>query len=227
MISEGKWNSIIETRNADQNLTLEDIEFNDYNVIIDEATDTLYYSLINYSQNKYNPSMRYKASTNNVKIAVLEDEITDEKIKSNYQFKIMIYNDKQYHIYNLKCTDLPLLNITYREVAQNKQKSIPMEIYLFDNLSNTPNKITKSLGRLRVNEAGYTFSLNKITPGNNIRDNKISILKMKPNHQYILTPVNNNEQAPRNYRVELFINGEYKGVYSLGHTMEKEIKPEI
>ena len=47
---------------------------------------------------------------------------------------------------------------------------------------------------------------------------------MKPNSEYILAPINNEENSieitesnkePKNHRVELFINNEYKGIYSL------------
>ena len=106
-VNENKWNSIKDSRTENNNLVLEDIRFNDYKLIIDEKNNTIYYSLINDSTNKYNPNVEYDAS-DNVKLIILTDEITDEKIKSDYEFKIMIYNEKEYHIYNLKCTDLPI-----------------------------------------------------------------------------------------------------------------------
>ena len=144
IVSESKWNSIKEFRIESKNLILTDIKFNDYRLIIDEKNNTLYYSLINDSKNKYNPNVSYSTNNKNVKLAILSNEITDEKVKSNYQFKIMIYNEKEYHIYNLKCTDLPILNISYNRNEDIYQKNIPMEIYLFDNLTNIPNKITIS-----------------------------------------------------------------------------------
>ena len=222
--AENKWNSIKDARTENDNLVLEDIEFNDYNLIIDKNNNTLYYSLVNDSKNKYNPKITYRTIDKNVKIAILSDEITDEKVKSDYKFKIMIYNDEEYHIYDLICTDLPLLNIKYKEDVGNKQKNIPIEIYLFNNLSNTTNKITLSSGKLKINEGSLSFSLNKTSPGKNVRDNKISILNMKPNSEYTLTQVMNKESEnidtsgePKNHRVELFINNEYKGIYLLGY----------
>ena len=113
IVSESKWNSIIESRTENKELVLEDIRFNDYKLIIDEQNNTLFYSLVNDSQNKYNPNISYSANNKNAKIVILSDEITDEKVKNNYLFKIMIYDEKEYHIYNLKCTDLPILDISY------------------------------------------------------------------------------------------------------------------
>ena len=215
-ISEAKWNSIKESRVENKNLIVEYIEFNDYKLIIDEKNDILYYSLVNDSKSKYNPRVSYNTNNKNVKLAILSDEITDEKVRCNYQFKIMIYDEKEYHIYNLKCTDLPILNISYKEDKENEQKNVPMEMYLFNNLSNIPNKIVKSSGKIKINEDKYIFSLHTLTPGKNKRNNKISILNMKPNSEYILTQMNNASQNKKN-RVELFLNNEYKGVYMLEH----------
>lgn len=225
-INESKWNSIKQARIENKNLILEDIIFNDYKLIIDEKNDTLYYSLVNDSKNKYNPNVSYSANDKNVKLAVLLDEIIDEKVKNNYQFKIMIYNEKEYHIYNLKCTNLPILNISYNRNEDINQKNIPMEIYLFDNLSNIPNKTTISSGKVKMNEENYIFSLYMLTPGKNKRDNKLSILNMKPNSEYILTPINNDQENEANgkHRVQLFLNNEYKGIYSIGYINERNME---
>ena len=221
-VSESKWNTIKESRIENKNLILEEIKFNGYKLIIDEKNNILYYSLVNDSNNKYNPNVTYSTNNKKVKLVILPDEITDEKVKSNYQFKIMIYDEKEYHIYNLKCTDLPILNISYNKDEEIKQKNIPMELYLFDNLSNIPNKITISSGKIKMNEDNYIFSLHMLTPGKNKRDNKISILNMRPNSEYLLTPITNflsNEEIKTN-RVELFLNNEYKGVYYLKYVEE-------
>ena len=217
IVSESKWNVIQESRIENKNLKLADIKFNDYKLIIDEKSNTLYYSLINDSQNKYNPNVSYKTNNKNAKLAVLLDKITDEKVKNNYQFKIMIYNEKEYHIYNLKCTDLPILNISFNRNENINQKNVPMEMYLFDNLTNIPNKITISNGKVKMNEGEFVVSLHMLTPGKNKRENKLSILNMKPNSEYILTPITNKpeNEINTNHRVELFLNNEYKGVYSL------------
>ena len=221
-VSKDKWDSIKNSKSESLNIKLEDIEFNDYKLIIDEKNNTLYYSAVNDSKNKYDPLVSFNANNKNIKLVFLSDEITDEKIKSNYEFKIMIYNENVYHIYNLVCTDLPILNIRYMEETQNTGKTIPIEVYLFNNLSNTPNKITVSDGKLKINDENYTFSLHKLTPGKNKRDNKISILNMKPDSEYILTKVENgNDFSGGIQRVELFINNEYKGVYSLRYIDEK------
>ena len=210
-VSESLWNSIIEDRKANNNLVLKDIKFNDYILIIDEKNNTLYYSVINEGNNKYNPSVSYTANAKKVKLAILEDVISDNILNNKY--KLMIYNDKEYHIYNLKITNLPILNISYNENEDIKQNNIPMEMYLFDNKTNKPNKITISSGKIMTKGNSYLLYLQMLTPGKNKRDNRISILNMKPSNEYILTPIINENYV--NNRVELFINDEYKGVYSI------------
>lgn len=217
-----KWNGILESRIESENLVLEEIKFNDYKLIIDEKNNTLYYSLLKESRNKYNPKVEYSSNNSNTKLIVLSDDITDEKIKNNYYFKIMIYNEKEYHVYDLKCTNLPILNISYNEIEELKQKHIPMEIYLFDNLSKIPNRITISRGDLKKKEDNYIFSLYMLTPGKNQRDNKLSILNMKPNSDFILTSANNDLE--NEHKVELFLNNEYKGVYFLRYIDKKTKK---
>ena len=54
-----------------------------------------------------------------------------------------------------------------------------------------------------------------LTPGKNKRDNKLSILNMRPHSEYVLTPANDitTNDAYKTHRIELFINNEYKGTY--------------
>ena len=231
-INENKWNNIINSRTENLNLTLDSIKFNDYNLIIDNNKNTIYYSLINESKTKYNPDVSYSEQDKNIKLAILKEEITDEKVHNNYEFKIIIYNKSEYKIYKLLCTNFPILNISYNVNKANVSKKIPCEIYLFDNLTDIPNKITRSRGDFRkIDDENniYRFSLIKISPGKNERKNRVSIFNMDPRSSYILNPVDkeNSEiykDKKDNHPVEFFINGEYMGLYILGYNMEKEIK---
>ncbi|MCR5186563.1 MAG: hypothetical protein K6D97_05560 [Clostridia bacterium] len=213
-VTESTWNSIIAARKPSEKLVLRDIRFNEYSLVLDNKSSTLYYSLINDSYSKYNPSVSFKAEAENVQIAVLSDKITSEKTKNNHIFKLMIYSDTEYHIYDLLCMDLPILNINYVGDVREK-KGIPVEIYLFNNLNNSTKRITRSSGKLRMNGDSISFSLNKRSPGRNIRDNKISILNMKPDSEYNLSIAGFSEEERGGQRVELFINNEYRGVWNL------------
>lgn len=232
IISEDKWNNIITSRVENTGLSLKSLKFNDYNLIIDEGKNTIYYSLINESKSKYNPDVSFIAEDKTLKIAVLSEKITDKKAFNNYEFKFMIYNDTEYRIYNLVCTEFPLLNINYKEKVQNKQKNVAIEMYLFNNLADANNRISISQGKLKTVDNGYELSLHMLTPGKNIRDNKISLFNMKPNNKYILVPADgSNKTTDTNsiedkHYVELFTNKQYMGLYSLEQNIrEWEMNP--
>ena len=214
-------------------LVLENIKFNDYNLIIDEKNDILYYSLVNNNKTKYNPNISFVASDDKAKLVILGDKITDDKVKNNYKINVMIYNDNQYHIYNLSCTDFPILNINY-DVSNMENKNIHADIYLFNNLSNSVNRVIKSRIKLDIIEKenlkkDYVFSLKMLTPSDNVRDNPVTFLDMKPSSRYTLEELENIEENQKDFRpnnrlVELFINNEYVGLYSLKVDKEEKRK---
>ena len=185
--------------------------------------NTLYYSLIKDSKYSFNPKVSYVANRENVKLAILKDEITIEKVNNDYQFKVMIYDEKEYNTYTLKCTTLSILNINYSE--EIGQKDIPMEIYLFDNMAHIPNKITISGGRVKASDSDIFFSLHILTPGKNRRESPKSILNMRPSKEYVLTPINGEveEEVGMGRQVELFLNNKYKGRYII-ESNEKNIR---
>lgn len=243
-VDSTKWESIINSRTESTNLALKSIKFNDYNLLIDENSSSLYYSVIDNISNKYEPDVSFEASSNDIKIAVLEDEITDEKIAENHQFQIVIYNDKEYRLYNLICTNLPILSINYNENT-SKNNDIPMNIYLFNNSGSSVNKVVRSKGKLNIvksdnEKKDYSFSLFQESLGRNERENNISILNMSKHNEYILNSMYDDTDKIRNIfstnlwnetaeeredaynYVELFVNGEYIGLYSLGYNIERE-----
>ena len=261
-INEDKWNSIVSSRSS-ANLSLKNIKFNDYELIIDDENSKIYYSIIKNSTNKFLPSVSYTANMPNTKVAILEDEITEDKIMNNHEFKVLLYDNNTYRIYGLYCTSFPMLNIVYDEQNANGNKNIPMNMYLFSNFDNGINRAVRSEGTISENEgedgvANYKFSLKMTTPNNNERDNVISLLHMRPNSEYYLNAINIGEndsplkkdmKGPKEklervedrkmisgddmmpfkekneQRVELFINNEYIGLYSLSYNPEAKIKP--
>ena len=77
ILSESEWNKIISNRNMSTSISIESIEFNDYNLLVDNKNSIIYYSVVN-SNHKYNPSIKYKTNKKvNIKI---NGSITDEKI---------------------------------------------------------------------------------------------------------------------------------------------------
>ena len=125
-------------------------------------------------------------------------------------------------------------------------------MYLFNNFDNGIQRIVRSDGNINIVETednvnNYKFSLVMTTPGNNERDNVISLLHMKQSNEYYLNAINIGENTSPlkpilekkdrasksdsnnstsgdmmfklkerdEQRVELFINNQYVGLYSL------------
>ena len=240
IINNTKWNEIINKRTESNSLKLDDIKFNDYSLLIDKENKTIYYSYIE-SKNKYNPRISY--TNKKIKIAI-NKQITEENIKNNYDYKILLYDNNNYNIYTLKVTSLPLLNIDYT-ISKDKTKNIKMNLYLFDNNQESFKRVVNSSGELNINESknnkkDYTFSLIQESLGHNERENNISLLNMTKHSEYVLDSLNNDNEKIRNvfaknlwneittdktddYQyVELFINNSYVGLYSLGYNIERE-----
>ena len=222
-------------------LKINNIKMNDYSLIIDDVENCIYYSMIDKTS-KYNPTVIYNVD-NNAKIAINE-EITEEKVNNNYNFKLMVYDDTKYHIYNFVVTTLPIINILYDEDIV-KTERIKANLYLFDNRNNSHKNVMSSNAILNIIDNGnekkdYSFSIIYESLGKNERENNLSVLGMQKHSEYLLnslfddsekvrevfsTNLWNNISKVKNDNsnfVELFINNHYVGLYSLGFNTEKD-----
>ncbi len=210
IVSKEKWNKIISSRENSTKLRFQNITFNDYNLMIDEEDNIIYYSMIE-SSTKYNPSIQYKP--NHIKIAI-NQSITDNLLEKDNKTKIMIYDKHTYHIYSLVTTNYPILSIMKEE--NDNHGRIDVNIELFDNDIDSIQRVLKSKGSLKIikDDQEYRFSLIKESLGHNERENHISIFGMPKQDDYKITKA---ETLSKNEKyVQLFINEKYKGVYSLG-----------
>ena len=248
IINEKEWDSIVESRKRGD-IYLKSIKFNDYNLIIDEKNNRIYYSVINNSASRFSPFISFVASSANARLAILDDEMTEEKIMNNHEFKIIVYDDNTYKIYGLYCTRFPMLNITCNKQNDGEFK-IPMSMYLFNNFDKGINRVTRSDGIINKIEMedgtyNYTISLIMTTPGKNKRENVLSLLHMRPSNEYFLNAINIGKIDPSvmndikdvkseidklerekdEREIELFINNEYIGLYSLGYNPNVNVKP--
>ena len=211
VVSKTKWESIISSRTEDKSLTINNLTFNDFNLVLDKEEDTLYYTVMDSSK-KNNPRVEYMANSNKNRI------IINNQLNSNNPIEIMIYNKTSYHIYHLNITNNPIINIEYKEDVNRNW--IPIKLTIYDNHKDAFQKIMKSDGELMVLEKNkeYHFLLRKESLGRNERKNEISIFGMDRQDEYILRKDSNEGQ-----KVELFINNEYLGTYSLNHRVERRM----
>ena len=213
IITEENWNSIISNRNMSTSIKFENIEFNDYDLLIDEENSTIYYSIVN-SNKKYNPSLKY--NTNSKVYIAINDSITDNKIDQDNDLKIMLYNDNFYRIYSLVATNYPILSITSKNDFNDKNNADAL-IYLFDNHVDSPMRVLKSDGKYKIikENSEYSFSLKKESVGHKTRENHISIFGMEKRDEYLIKATSTTN--PQEKYVQFFMNGEYQGLYSFGH----------
>ena len=210
VINTDKWNSIIDNKNYSTNISLDKIEFNDYDLIIDNENGFIYYSMVD-SSNKYNPSIKYE--TNQKVNIVINMNITDKVVEKNNYIKIMLYNDLEYRLYYLVATNYPTLNVTYTGEDNNKRK-LNVKLDIFDNYIDSSIRVMKSDGELKTIEENkeYSLYLKKESLGHNERKNNMSIFGMEKRNEYLIK-VTDSLVKNKKY-VQFFINNEYKGLYS-------------
>lgn len=202
VITENKWNSLINNRALNSNLIFDSIEFNDYELVYDSSDKTIYYSVVDSSK-KYNPLVSFKSNNSNLKIAFKEKITSDNEI-----VEVLVYDKDSYNICTLFVTDLSIIN-----VIKNNETSDNVTIDVFDNHITAKNRVTKSSAKfLTIKEdEEYILSLIKMSLGRNNRENEISLFGMDKSHDYILKHDSRNKEK----LTLLFINNEYKGVYSI------------
>lgn len=225
--------------------------FDEQQLFFDASSDTFYYSLEEGSGSAYNPYVEIAASDADVRVAVLDAQITKKEIAAAKTFQMIAYNGSAYYEYNLVCTTLPLMNIV--SDTQIGDEDVLVHMTLFDNSKGAAQRLTQSDGAIHIRggstrtypKKGYKLSLTKKSLGNNVRLNKVSLLGMRQDDDWILYAAYNDPEKIRNvfssalwkntcakdnalgidngmeYRyVELFLNNEYWGLYALGYPID-------
>lgn len=178
--------------------------FEEETLMSDSEAGIFYYSLVEGNQSAYDPCVMIKSGSDNVKIAFLETGITKEGIRNDQTIPFLVYTDKFYAEYALKCTTLPLMNITCS--AEIEEASIPMCVTLFDNSKNAINRTTVSEGVIHVRgnttklfpKLGYRFSLTQESAGDHTRSNQVSLLGMRQDDDWLLYAAYNDQEKIRN-----------------------------
>lgn len=239
-------------RSASDADLLEALFFDEQRLIFDVSSNTFYYSLEKDSKSAYNPYVEINTAYEKVSVVVLDAHITAQDIRESNVFRLLAYNGKFYHEYNLVCTTLPLMNIECdTEIGDD---NVPIHMTLFDNSKGAAQKFTASDGKMHIRggsttlypKKGYKLSLTQKSLGDNVRGNKISLLGMRQDDDWILYAAYNDPEKIRNvfssslwkntcakdntfgidngmeYRyIELFINNQYWGLYALGYPIDE------
>lgn len=257
MISGEQISQLTQNRQKSEEQLMDGLSFDGEALFFDIENDTFYYSLVEGNSSAYDPYVIQKSEYDSVSVAFFGETITEETIKNNQSIKMIAYDDSYYREYELKCTTLPMMNITCEEEIATEV--VAMSMTLFDNRQGATQKMTFSDGMIRTRGAStrnypkksFRLSLLQESLGANNRNNKISLLGMRQDEDWILYPAYNDSEKIRNVfssnlwkytcakdnsfgidngmefkYIELFMNGEYWGLYALGYPID-ELQLEI
>lgn len=244
--------ALVGSRQTGDSSILEALYFDGQQLMLDTSTDTFYYSLVEGSKGAYNPCVKKQSASKEVSVVMPDAPITAEDVRENRTLRLIAYDAKNYYEYSLKCTTLPLMNIECD--AEIGAENVPAHMTLFDNSRGAAQKFTESDGNIHVRgkstsaypKKGYKLSLTKESLADNVRLNKVSLLGMRQDDDWILYAAYNDPEKIRNvfssslwkntcagdnalgidngmeYQyLELFINHEYWGLYALGYPVDE------
>lgn len=249
--------AITQIRTKSEEL-LDALIFDEETLFYDNKNKTFYYSLVEGNSEAYDPKVELRSSKTDIQIAFLGNRISADTIKNNQTIDFLVYTDELYCTYHLKCTTLPMMNITCHEAISPEEIAdmpVPMSITVFDNQLGAANRLVLSDGLIRIRggstrgylKKGYDVSLTQESTGNHLRKNDRSLLGMRQDDDWVLYAAYNDPEKIRNvfscslwkdscardnawgidtgveYRyLELFMNGEYWGLYALGYTIDQK-----
>ncbi len=185
---------------------IKQIVFEEETLFYDSVNHVYYYSLIDGDSRAYNPHVKVKAEED-VKIVFRNRRIDEETIRGNHTVAFLVYSDRYYCKGSLKCTTLPIMNISCAgPIDEITDEYVDMKLELFDNRRNAANRLTVSDGRIRVRGAstrrfpkkGYRLSLTTDSPGGAVRPNHRSLLGMRQDDDWLLYAAYNDQEKIRN-----------------------------
>ncbi len=227
-----------------------DLSFNDIPVFYDSKDRCFYYSLLENSQNAYEPLISWQS--NDIGIAFENKQITDELIGNNESIRMLVYDRTRYSEYSLKCTTLPLINIGIS--ADKPGYFYEKSVITF--LDNRTGEYESYDGKVRIrggvtaelDKPGLRIELDSVLKGDNNTDEKYyEIFGLEKDNEFVLYTCNVEKDHIRNvfstnfwydtcaddnsfglkagmsYRYcEVFVNGEYWGLCALGNPIGKK-----
>lgn len=175
----------------------------------------------------------------------LQDSSKLEAIASNKSFEFLAYTNNKYKMYNLVFTGLSIMNININEGNMDDSAQINMSLYSSNTKSEWVKSsmgnisIRGNTSRLYPKKA-YKLELTKFDNSGTTVNNDISLLNMRKDNDWVLYAMYNDDTKVRDKLsidiwnefaasdnpyscnfgteleyVELFVDGEYYGIYGL------------
>ena len=251
-ISKSKYNEIISTRKKSKKSLLKTLKFNDHKLIYDENGNTYYYSMVKNESKRQTPDIKYESYSSNVSIGIVSKKLEPTKevkmiVYTNseyYEYKLV---STTLPLLNIDFEEeIESLNAEIKTPMQlylfdNRKDSVKRETvsdgYIHVRGSSTAN----------YDKKGYKLSLTQESLGEHIRNDGVSLLGMRQDDDWILYAAYTEDEKVRNvfsaklwyescaknnifgivngmeYKyVELFLNGQYWGLYALGFPIDEK-----
>lgn len=206
VINKDKWYDLMSRREKTSEGLIKRVSFNREDLITTDGGNEWYYSMVERREDAKNPEVSYREE--GVELAVLEDKITDEKIRSGEAIKMMAYTGEKYEIYELFVTTLPVMKISHTGPLDitKADGEVGMKMELFDNRAGATQRLTLSDGRIKVRGAGtstypkkgFRINLRMMSVGENRRMNNVSLLGMRQDDDWLLYAGYNDQEKVRN-----------------------------
>lgn len=251
IVSDENFDVIIKTHAKSKDPLISELIFDESPLFFDDVDEVFYYSVPYGDSDAYNPVIQMISQGEKVRFAIREKEITNDLIRENGTISLVIYTDKHYSEYKLKCTTLPIIAIDFEnEITEDDTE---MKMQLFDNREQAAQRIVSLEGTIHIRggstksypKLGYKISLASHQKNGSVRKNKCPLLGMRKDDDWILYAAYNDQEKIRNVfssnlwmetcgmdnsfqiengmryeYVELFLNGQYWGLYALGYPID-------
>ena len=222
----------------------EGITFNG-NALFAVSGGSYFYSLIEGDEKAYDPVVQVGDA---LSVVCEEGTLSEENLAKGEVLQLLIYNDTSYTEIEVTPTTLPLLSISCTESIQHEGDT-EMSFCLYDNREDVSERLTVSAGKIHTRgrstldypKKGYRLTLLK----EDKTERKVNLLGLRKDGDWILYAAYNDQEKLRNvfsmqlwfngcatdnsfgvvngmeYRyVEVFLNGEYHGLYALGYPVD-------
>lgn len=253
LVDEEQFGAIIEKRQESDEFLLRALFFDGQQLSYDKLTNTFYYSMAEDMGSAYDPHVEKTTSCGQeISIAVLGMQISEDSLRMSKRYRMVAYSNIEYREYSIVCTTLPLMNLECDgDICDEK---LPVRMTLFDNRRGAVTRFIESEGRISIRgrssrsypKKGFRLSLTQESLAGNVRQNRVSLLGMRQDDDWILYAAYNDPEKVRNvfssnlwkhscagdnalgidngmeYRyLELFINDQYWGLYALGYPIDE------
>ena len=244
-VTDSAWDALISSRHENLSLEPGKIIFNGTPLQLDAEGNRLFY-LVQPSAISYQlPSV--VIDNKEINIATRCQSFNLDDIQNNHEYEILIYNQHEFRKMSLVLTTLPIMNIDTLGTPDigDEDSLAAIQLYSPDDTIGSKTYIHLRGSTSKILEK-QSFKLNLIN--DNGKNNKLSLLNMRSDDDWILNSLYGDFEKVRNilsaqlwkdccsehnlsgaqnsfeYRfVELFIDNSYYGLYLLGYKPDKKI----